>query len=257
MGRVRSHENSATGRQHACWGYGDEEDFWHRVGDFVQEGVEAGERVVTMAAGRAVSPPARDAQPRQVIRMRVEGFQRNGGVPGRTSRLRRMVGEALNDGFAGLRLIADATPIATSAQLRELVPWELGLGRLASEYSMRVVCALQSSEVDKELSADLASFHDVVEGAVPLPLATISLTSHGLSVEGELDSTNGDLFEAALAETTGDVTIDMSGVDFMDVGSMRVLRRFVMETENTGRSVTLSSIPDSVTRCWPLLEGVS
>lgn len=244
--------------QHACWGYSDEEMFWRYVDEFVQEGVDKGDRVLTLTAGRPGVLRSGGRRSR-VTEVAVEDFDVDvtGGAANRwRTMLRTMAEKALSDGYTGVRVLADTTPLANAVTRERLSRWELNLGSVVTEYPMTVVCAIQPGEVDKNVAADLASLHTAVDGTVPTPLASIRLTRDTVFVRGELDSTNSHLLELALAEVAGDVTVDLNDVTFIDVGSIDHLRRFVAEAEQQGRSVTLTGVPEVVERCWALLGGL-
>lgn len=244
--------------QHACWGYNDEEMFRRRVDEFIAEGLDSGYRVVTLAAASPGTLPRPGGRPSQVTEVAVEDFYRTASdravLEWRTAFI-QMAEKARDDGFEGVGVITDITRIVGDRTRDEILRWELTLGVLVQEYPMTVLCAIQPSEVDKDVAADLASLHTVVDGSVPAPLASFRLTPDTVLAKGELDSTNTHLLELALAEATDDITIDLSGVHFIDLRSIDRLRNFVAEAQERGSSVTLTGVPAIVERCWSLLGG--
>jgi anti-sigma B factor antagonist len=62
----------------------------------------------------------------------------------------------------------------------------------------------------------------------------------GLRVAGEIDLSNTDKLTAALEPEVGqggDVTLDVSGLEFIDSSGMRVLIRALIDLEDRGRLV--------------------
>lgn len=71
-------------------------------------------------------------------------------------------------------------------------------------------------------------------------------------VEGELDIVTAALLESELrdaaASTAGDLTVDLSGVTFMDSAGMNVLARIYKVLDGDSRSLILQNATGSVRR---------
>lgn len=243
---------------HACWGYADEEAFWRDANRFIQDGIDTGEQVMIVGDW---SPPT-EFQPSEeapeVIEMSLAGFY--GDPPCQKprewrARFGQLLGEARHHGAAGIRVISDATPVLAEVAKDTFIAWELNVGRLAMEYPLTVVCGLQPSEVDKEKVDDLVSVHTRLRGPIPVPLASVHMSDDTVLLRGELDSSTLHLIDLALGETEGDVTLDLTDVEFMDLRSIEHLQRFTVEAESIDRSVRFRGVPEIVGRCWGLLQG--
>lgn len=244
--------------RHACWGYNDEDSFWREAEAFLRDGIDAGERVMKVIPLNQVPdlPPADD--PAQIATLTREHFF--GHPPCENLQewergFRRLIGETLADGFDGVRLVSDSTSVIADTHQPDLIAWELRLGRLIAEYPLTVVCGFQVSEIDKARASDLVSVHTSLRGPISVPLATFHLDEDTLTLRGELDSTTLHLLELAFAQVDGDVTVDLTDVEFMDLRSIQRLRRFIEESGGNDRSVQLRGLPDIVERTWDLLRG--
>lgn len=159
----------------------------------------------------------------------------------------------IHDDVKGIRVISDATPVVAEVAKDAFIAWELAIGLLTVEYPLEVVCGLQPSEVDKEKVGDLVSVHTRLFGPIPVPLAPVHMSLDTVFLSGELDSRPS--IWSTSHETEGDVTLDLTAVEFMDLRSIERLQRFVVEAESAGRSVRLHGVPEIVGRCWGLLQG--
>lgn len=241
---------------HACWGYIDQDSFWRDAAAFLDEGIRAGERALSV--GPESSRLTSAHVPAGVGTLATEDFY--GRPPCRDlddweGKLRHLVEGTLADGYAGLRIVSDGTAVVGETDEASLIAWELRVGRLVSDYPLRVVCGFQPSEVDKDKVADLVSVHTSLAGPIPVPLATFHLGAGTLTLRGELDATTLHLLDVALSQIEDDLTVDMAGVEFMDLRSVRRLGRFVEDARSRGRTIRLEGVPDIVERTWDLLQG--
>lgn len=259
MGQVGARPpRGAESGKHSCWGYADEEAFRRDAGRFIQQGLDAGDQVITVGdwnEPEGLRPPER---PPKLITMSLEDFYGDPPCDKRRewrSRFREILRDVLHDDVNGIRVISDATPVVAEVAKDAFIAWELTIGLLTVEYPLEVVCGLQPSEVDKEKVGDLVSVHTRLRGPVPVPLASVRMSVDTVYLSGELDSSTLHLVDLALDETEGDVTLDLTEVGFMDLRSIERLQRFVVEAESAGRSVRLRGVPEIVGRCWGLLQG--
>lgn len=82
---------------------------------------------------------------------------------------------------------------------------------------------------------------------------SVELTGNGIVVvHGDVDLSTAPRFEAALQDAViqhrGDLTIDLSGVEFMDSAGMNVLVRTYKAIDGDGRSLNLVRLTPPVRR---------
>jgi anti-sigma B factor antagonist len=89
------------------------------------------------------------------------------------------------------------------------------------------------------------------------PSLTITGTPTGVAIAGEIDGQSVPLVESALRGQTGQqVTVDLSGVDFVDSSGLRVLIEMHQRFEADGRRLTLQQISPVVSRLFDI-SGVT
>lgn len=259
MGQVGETSPHGVGLgKHSCWGYADEEAFRRDAGRFIQQGIDAGEQVITVGDwSRPTELRSSETAPK-AIAMSLKDFY--GDPPCESprewrARFSEVLGEMVQDDASGVRVISDATPVVAEVDKEAFIAWELTIGRLTTEYPLTVVCGIQPSEVDKEKVVDLGSVHTRLRGPIPVPLASVHMSIDTVFLRGEFDSSTLHLIDLALRETEGDVTLDLTEVEFMDLRSIGHLQQFVVDTQSANRSVRWRGVPEIVGRSWGLLEG--
>jgi anti-sigma B factor antagonist len=78
----------------------------------------------------------------------------------------------------------------------------------------------------------------------------VSVTTNGphVVVAGEIDHTSSRALADGLAARTGDVTLDLSGVTFMDSSGLRVLLKAARSAEAAGHTLSLVAVSAPVAR---------
>lgn len=242
---------------HVCWDYDDPAEFRDRALEFVAEGIEQGSRVVCVAGGRTEDllalleplPGAEELLARDALRVLSIDEQY---VPEMVVDPRAQVRtyaaateEALRDGFAGLRVAAEATPLVRTAAQREMFArYECLVDEYMARHPFSALCAYRRDVLGSDAVAEIASMHPVVrEGATPFHVFRDA--TGVLAIGGELDVTCRALFERALATVPvpadrGELVVDLSAVDFVDHRSLMMLDEWAC-----GRATAL------VLRCAP------
>ncbi|MFP5487104.1 MAG: STAS domain-containing protein [Acidimicrobiia bacterium] len=80
----------------------------------------------------------------------------------------------------------------------------------------------------------------------------LRIEGHTLHVRGEIDAHSAPELGTALRTTTGDVEIDLSGVDFVDSSGLRVLIETHQLLEGRGDVLTLAHPSPAVLRMFEL-----
>lgn len=173
---------------------------------------------------------------------------------------RALVDVALADGFAGLRVAADATSlVCRDDQRRAFMSYEIAVDALMRTAPMRALCGYDS-RVLEDRSLDLACVHREFKGKDRYTpgfwVSTADNPAATMAVSGEIDASNADRFAAALdaaadalpllpAVSDDQVVLDARGLDFIDSEGATALLSFI---ENVGpeRSVVVSEPPRSL-----------
>jgi hypothetical protein len=254
---------------HVCWVYGDDDAFDTAVRDFLRLGLERGERLLcvgervieSLRGGRAPLPE-------------VDALLADGGLEmltmeqvydatGHFSPEQQLefydaaTRRALRDGYRGLRVVADVSPLADRpAVLPELLRWE----HLADEYvahgpGFSAMCAYRH-DLGKTFLTEAGSAHPLVHPLDGMPAFRMFFEEGRLTVAGSVDTSSADLMTRVLAgcPVTGTTaTLDLGLVDFMDVAACRGIALWARELRERSVSVEIQDAPRLVQRMWQLL----
>jgi ABC-type transporter Mla MlaB component len=164
---------------------------------------------------------------------------------------------ARDAGYRGLRVIAEVSELAARPDRRpDLVRWE----HLADDYAARgpgfsAMCAYRA-DLGPEALADVASVHPMVRAAREVTSFRFFAEDDRLVLAGSVDTFSSDRLARVLAASapTGDVAVlDLTPLEFIDVGACRVLARWAAGLAE--RSVTVEVVGASALlhRMWQVL----
>jgi hypothetical protein len=135
--------------------------------------------------------------------------------------------QALADGYAGIRILAEVTPLVRDPRNWEAhVRWEARADRFMAERPFSALCCYDARRVAPEVLHDLGCAHPAsVGGGAPFHLRA-ERDHHALT--GEVDffaaATLGRLLDHAGADR-----VDVSGLEFADHHALRALARVRVE----------------------------
>jgi hypothetical protein len=244
---------------HLCWSYEDVGDLRPRVVEFLAEGLGSGQRVCYTASGPAEKlladlgelPGVAAAIRRGSVRLVPVDDVRADVVidPGQqVDAYAAATDEALADGYTGLRVVADATPLVRlPEQLDAFARYEYLVDNYMVDHPFSALCAYNRTELGHARIAQLACMHPVAT-----PDATMfnlhATVDHGLALSGELDMSVRDVFSLALARTCpqprdGVVRIDATLLSFTDHRSLLALEAYARQHDVT---VVLTGVRSAV-----------
>jgi len=164
--------------------------------------------------------------------------------------------EALGDGYSGLRVVADVTPLAEDTDVRStLVAWE----HLADEYAAQgsgftALCAY-SSRLPPQALADAAAVHPLVH-APSLPPFQVFFDDDRVALTGSVDTFSADRLARVLASSpvSGDgAVLDLGNVEFVDVAASRVIARWAHDLADRRQPLEVRGASALVRRMWQVL----
>lgn len=256
-------------RDHVCWVYRDGDELDAAVLAFARGGLDRGERL--LAVGERVVAAVRrgDAALGGVEALAAAGTL--GLLPLREAyaaagsfdagRQREFYDRATRaarvEGFRGLRVLADVSPLAADPGARaELARWE----HVADEYiahgpGMSAMCAYDATLPAAALDA-VTAVHPQVHAPSAPPAFQVFFDRHRVAVVGDVDLVGAERLSRVLAGSPAGGrtrTLELSGLGFADVAGCRAIARWVRSLAATGVRVELRDAPSLVRRAWPLL----
>jgi anti-anti-sigma factor len=171
---------------------------------------------------------------------------------------RLALSQSLAAGFPGLRITGEMGARAWPAgSLEQLLLWERLVSRMLGEVGIAAICQYDRRQLDEPAAALIAAEHSgVVTGGLgpPLALFIASAPPPALRVEGELDLTNGEVLARVLRArlaASPRLRIDLGGVTFADVGSLREIYQLAAGLP-AGGEITLANATEPVRRALDL-----
>jgi anti-anti-sigma regulatory factor len=254
---------------HLCWVYEDDDAFDDAARAFLTGGLARGERVLCVGERvveglRTPGTLARDladlvAEGSVETLTLAEAYEAAGPfVPERQlTYYDAATRRALDAGYRGLRVIAEVSDLAADPGLRaDLVRWE----HLADDYAAQgsgfsAMCAYRA-DLGPAAVADVASVHPLIHASGEATSFRLFAEEDRLVLAGSVDTFGSDRLTRALAATTGTgpvVVLDLSALEFIDVGACRVLARWAAGLAEKSVSLELTGSSALFRRMWQVL----
>jgi hypothetical protein len=97
--------------------------------------------------------------------------------------------QALAEGYTGIRVAADNTPMVTDeARLAAWIRWEVAADRFMPENPVTGLCAFDREQVDVNRLRHLATLHPLSPADHPVPQFRLFADAGDLWIEGEIDT---------------------------------------------------------------------
>lgn len=269
-------------QDHLSWPYEQRPDFLRTVREFLAEGLALGLRCVYLAdspreqlEADMVGIPDLDAalEGGALSLTDLSELYPEGGLVDPTETLatyRAAVEDALAQGYAGLRVAADSTPLVrTPEQLDAFAAWEHVADRYMTRHPLSALCGFDREQLPASATVALACLHPAARAGMTPFYVYSPENGADLALAGEIDIVGTDDFRTCLDRTglelTRELVVDGSWLDFIDhralAGLADYARRFqvtaVLRTCSTmpGRLIELLGLEDIRTE-FPSIEGV-
>lgn len=253
---------------HVCWRYEGRAEFRGRSAEFLAEGLKLGQRVCYTAVGGvdALAEELSDvdgmaealehgaAQVRPINPARSAAFEPGSLVEACVADTE----EALAEGFTGMRVAADVTPLVHGHHDPcAFARYEHTLDRYMVTSPFSMMCAFDGAQLGEPVIELLACMH---------PMASPEITRFRLyagerpdcaaALGGELDLATVDLFERALRSADlrpsgTDLAFDASDLDFIDHRHLMLLATYAGER---GARAVLRTRREGLTRVIEILK---
>ncbi len=255
---------------HICWVFGeDDAGFDRAVRRFLAGGVDRGERLLCVGE-RVIATTALDADGFADAAALIAGgalrtlttAQAYGSagafVPGaQRAWYEDATREAIADGYTGLRVVADVSPLASDPVNRSLLlEWEqLADGYIAEGGGFTAMCAY-SDTLTEDVLTDAASAHPLADASVVPPFRVFFDGGH-VVLSGSVDTFGADRLARMLASSPvagPGAVLDLALVDFVDVAASRVIARWAQGLAARAVPVELRGASPLLRRMWQVLD---
>jgi hypothetical protein len=179
---------------HIGWVFAGPDQFADVAVDFLNEGMALGERLLFVAADptqEAYQRLAGSFSPADLqVASSAEVYGDSGIVdaPGQRATFAATLEQALADGYTGIRVAADNTPLVqTERRLKAWMHWELVADRFMSENRVTGLCGFDRTAVNVDTLRHLVTLHPLSSVAEPLPQFRLFVDTGGLCLEGDID----------------------------------------------------------------------
>jgi ABC-type transporter Mla MlaB component len=264
------HVPGAEPADHLCWVYADDAAFDDAARDFLAGGLERGERVLCVGERviEGLRTPGTFADDlSDLIALGcvetltlAEAYEAAGPFRPelQLAFYDAATRRALDAGYRGLRVIAEVSDLAADpARRADLVRWE----HMADDYAAHgsgfsAMCAYRA-DLGPAALADVASVHPMIHAAAEAPSFRLFAEDDRLVLAGSVDTFSSDRLARVLAATTvtGDVAVlDLSALEFIDVGACRVLARWATGFAERSVTVELTGSSALLRRMWQVLD---
>ena len=275
MGSVRTAElldepRGVERADHVCWAGDDDAAFEEAAVRFLSEGLAHGDRLMWVGDGaatrlRRAAGPLADVDgltARGALELRSVSdayaasgpFSPEAQLAFYTTATRR----AVDEGYRGLRAVAEVTTLAGSSEQRaDFLRWE----HLADDFvsqgrGLIVFCAYRPAELPEEVVTAAASLHPVVHTRGTPPPFRLWFDSGRIVLAGDVDTFGADRLERLLAAThvrTPVVTLDLAPLHFIDLAGVRALARWARDVSGRAGRLELVGAGRLFRRMWDLL----
>jgi anti-anti-sigma factor len=227
---------------HVCWSYASDAEHRDFLAEFFEAGLAANERLMYLAPPEQLQATMSGLvdtgiDPSRLLErgaLRIDDLDEAYLIDGalrpdvRLAGHALLVGQALRDGYAGLRVCSEITPLLGSDGVcDEWCGYEVRADLLIARLPSIVVCACDLRRARPKVMSDLHAVHSLHTGAPTCPSPfQIHAGRGGLFLSGEVDASSADRLGRWLAEALPDLpdpVVDVEDLEFIDAAGMWAL----------------------------------
>lgn len=256
---------------HVCWAYDDDAAFENAALRFLGEGLARGDRLLWVGDG-AEDRLRRSAGPLSDVdgltargALRIVSIADAYAAAGRFAPERqrafydRVTRRAIDDGYRGLRVVAEITALAADEEQRgDLLRWE----HLADDYvahgpGFTALCAYRRDLLPADAVADVVCLHPLSHADGAAAAFRMWFDEGALHLGGDVDAFTAGRLSRLLRDTHVDaqlVTLDLTDLAFIDLAGVRAIAHWARALADADRRLVLRGASRLVRRMWELLS---
>ncbi|GAA0433214.1 MEDS domain-containing protein [Streptomyces luteireticuli] len=258
----RVHAADLRPGDHVCLLFASDEERTAVLRDVVRDGLEAQDKILYLADGGGDGLDRCDGRV-EVVPLG-EFLTGGGGLEPAAllGRLRRAAARSRAEGFRALRVAGDlSTVLRDGGDVHRLLRYEALLGAEFGSGRALAVCQYDVRRCDPAVLDAVGSAHSGHVEADPLVRTADLLVARvhrppGLRLEGVVDASSHRQLRDALrsvAAVREDVRLEMSRVEFLDLGGLRLLMTFARARAARHRAVELSGLAPHLAQAITLI----
>jgi anti-anti-sigma factor len=260
-GHLRRTSVHAGRSDHACWGYATDAERRSLATGWLADGLRLGQRALYVADGAAPAlatelaalPDVDDALAHGALVVQPATAVYDIGQPIDADRQLALydgaVRQAIDDGYRGLRVAADITPLIADRALRHAhLRWEQLADRYMTEHPLAPLCLYDTRRIDG-IDA-IAAIHPLQGPAEPM-FALYGAGPDTAALAGQVDACVADVLAEALAGLPDDDTrLDLTELEFVDGHSAFVLHEELSRRASAGQRIAVEGASPAVRRVF-------
>jgi anti-anti-sigma regulatory factor len=248
--------------EHACLGYADDDELCDLATIFVADGLADGQRVVCVVNGHMEQlrealgdlGPDRLAAEGALELLVVDDVYGDGPLDAEAQMrtFSEAVARAQADGFTGLRVLADNTPLLFDRPdgSRAYLRWESVCEPFIASRQLIGLCCFDTRRLPHELADDLSCVHQTTLGGMRRGSFRLIRVPDRLTLRGDVDWYDaerlGRLLDSSVAADE-DVLLDLGELEFLDHHGLLEILSVRDRLQERGRTLEVTGVP-SVTR---------
>jgi hypothetical protein len=248
---------------HAACSYSTDDERAHIAATWIADGLRAGQRALYVAEGSVEQLAAELAAVPHVSEAIASGavmvvpstelydLSTPIDADAQLALYAGVVDQALADGYTGLRVAADITPLVLDPSRHEAhVHWEQVADRYMTDHPLAPICMYDSRRVDG-VSA-IASVHPLQGPSEPL-FALYGVGPTRAALYGEIDCFGTDTFAAVLRGLPAtDEVMELAGLSFVDGRAVATINAELIRRRTSGQELTLTGASSMFRRVWDI-----
>jgi hypothetical protein len=250
---------------HACWSYSSVDERAALVASWLTDGLRIGQRCLyvgegepedllnelatVLDIGEAVEAGSLSVAPAAVM----YDLSAPIDADAQLARYAGAVDQAMSDGYRGLRVAADITPLVDDERRRPAhLRWEQIADRYIADHPLAPLCIYDGRRVH-DIEAIVCAHP--MQGPVPGAFALYGHRASHVVLEGELDCAAWEpLAEVLGAMPIDDHVIDATGLSFVDGHSGALLHDALVQRRAEGHTITVVGAPKLLRRVWRVCD---
>lgn len=250
---------------HACWAFSSDSERVAALAGWLGDGLCSGQRALYVAdrsdeellADVGTVPGFASALDRGalVVMPASAAYDLGGSIDpvAQLARYAAALDEAIADGYSGLRVAADLTPlVADRARRGAHLRWEQFADRYITDHPLAPLCLYDGRRIS-DLEAIVCAHP--LHGPNAVPFALYATTPTSAAFEGEADAMSSTVLVELLAGLPAtDRVVDLSRLSFIDGRAAGLLHAELVARRAAGQELAVTGVSPIVRRIWELCQ---